>query len=69
MKPPCKDCPDRVLGCHKTCEKYLAFREEVDAEHAQKVAENDAIYYQRQTGFRVSHHRFSSSRRNWTKEK
>jgi hypothetical protein len=27
---PCKDCPERVLGCHSTCEKYIAFREERD---------------------------------------
>lgn len=29
--PPCKDCADRVLGCHAGCEKYHAFREEVNA--------------------------------------
>ena len=22
MKFPCQNCPDRVLGCHDTCEKY-----------------------------------------------
>lgn len=27
-KAPCKDCPDRQVGCHSTCEKYLAFRKE-----------------------------------------
>lgn len=25
MIAPCKDCPERVLGCHSTCEKYQAF--------------------------------------------
>lgn len=28
MKPPCKGCPDRMIGtpnCHDTCEKYLAY--------------------------------------------
>ena len=35
MQPPCgKDCPDRVLGCHSTCEKYIKFREERDKELA-----------------------------------
>ena len=24
----CMDCPDRVVGCHATCEKYLKEREE-----------------------------------------
>lgn len=26
--PPCKDCPDRVIGCHSTCEKYKAYNVE-----------------------------------------
>lgn len=26
MKSPCKDCPDRQVGCHGSCEKYAAFR-------------------------------------------
>ena len=25
MPGPCKDCVDRELGCHSTCEKYLEF--------------------------------------------
>ena len=25
MKAPCKDCPDRYLGCHDHCEKYKEF--------------------------------------------
>lgn len=24
----CKDCPDRVLHCRSTCEKYISEREE-----------------------------------------
>lgn len=28
MDAPCKDCPDRVLGCHSVCEKYKQFQEE-----------------------------------------
>lgn len=24
-KAPCKDCPYRKIGCHSTCEKYIAF--------------------------------------------
>lgn len=26
MKAPCKDCPDRYVGCHSQCEKYIAFQ-------------------------------------------
>jgi hypothetical protein len=25
---PCKDCPDRAVGCHSKCEKYLAAHRE-----------------------------------------
>lgn len=27
MKPPCKDCQNRNMTCHSTCEAYLAFVE------------------------------------------
>ena len=23
---PCKNCSDRFVGCHSTCEKYILFR-------------------------------------------
>ena len=23
---PCKDCPDRYVGCHSDCERYLTWR-------------------------------------------
>ena len=26
-KPPCKDCPDRHVACHSTCEKFKAWEE------------------------------------------
>lgn len=26
----CKDCPDRHVGCHGTCERYKAERAEMD---------------------------------------
>ena len=31
---PCKDCPAREPGCHSRCEKYLEFREYLDAFNA-----------------------------------
>lgn len=27
-KAPCKDCTDRILGCHTICEKYKHYKEE-----------------------------------------
>ena len=29
-KAPCLNCQNIFLGCHDTCEKYLAFRKERD---------------------------------------
>lgn len=26
-KPPCKDCPERTVGCHAKCEKYIVWKE------------------------------------------
>lgn len=28
-KPPCKDCEERIVGCHGSCERYLAYRKDV----------------------------------------
>ena len=43
---PCgKDCPDRKVGCHGTCEKYLAFWdscEEIRKRRAENIALNSA---------------------------
>ena len=30
--PCCKDCPDRHLACHDSCERFRAWREEHVAE-------------------------------------
>lgn len=42
-KAPCKDCPDRTIGCHSSCEVYGSFREELDEYNKEKLAE-DAYY-------------------------
>ena len=26
LSSPCKDCPDREVGCHSKCSKYKVFR-------------------------------------------
>jgi hypothetical protein len=32
IEVPCKkDCTDRKVGCHSTCDKYLKYREETTA--------------------------------------
>lgn len=40
-KAPCKDCPDRQLRCHSTCEKYLAFDKE--RKKLNKLKHEDAV--------------------------
>lgn len=48
MQAPCKDCPDRVVGCHSTCEKYIEFRKYRDEYLAWKQKENkllDDLYH------------------------
>ena len=40
---PCKECPDRPqgkgCGMHGTCEKYLTFREELNAQTRERRAD------------------------------
>lgn len=28
MKPPCKDCAKREIGCHAVCESYIKFNQQ-----------------------------------------
>lgn len=42
-KAPCRDCPDRILGCHTTCEKYKCYKEEYK-EKTQELAKLREYY-------------------------
>lgn len=33
---PCLGCPDREVGCHGNCEKYISFTEENEREKEQR---------------------------------
>lgn len=33
---PCKECQERFVGCHSTCEKYAQMRREIDELNAKK---------------------------------
>ena len=37
---PCKDCPDRVVGCHAICTRYDAWRDNYQA--SKKKSSSDA---------------------------
>lgn len=40
ISSPCLDCEDREPGCHGSCEKYLAYKDQV-------AALNRAVYEQK----------------------
>jgi len=31
LQSPCRDCPERFLGCHSVCERYRAYKAELEA--------------------------------------
>lgn len=36
---PCKDCEDRDIKCHSTCEKFLEYRKKHEAEKTRQFKE------------------------------
>lgn len=47
LNSPCKDCVDRTMGCHGKCEKYSAYRVEVDKLYVAKtksIRAHDPLY-------------------------
>ena len=40
----CKGCAERHEGCHSGCERYKAFRKELDEKNERKRLENEAMY-------------------------
>lgn len=45
MKSPCYGCEKRAIGCHGSCEKYIAFRGYCDNLNASRFAMNGCEYY------------------------
>lgn len=45
MKAPCKDCTERQLYCHSTCDKYLAFQQEKYQEYEEKIRKGSLLMY------------------------
>ncbi len=37
MRAPCKECPDRKIGCHSECARYITYRAEKDEERAKRM--------------------------------
>ena len=48
MTNPCdKDCPDRAVGCHISCERYQEYRAYLDARNGEMQHKNSVMggYY------------------------
>ena len=45
MIVPCRGCADRVVGCHGNCEKYAAFKAEI--EKIRKIKSFEALLRQK----------------------
>lgn len=43
-QPGCKGCEERYEGCHSQCERYKAFRKELEDKNRRKRLENEARY-------------------------
>ena len=39
-KVPCKDCPEREVGCHGRCEKYKEYKENREKECIWLISKN-----------------------------
>ena len=57
MKAPCRqpdgtDCPNRAVGCQGKCEKYQAFRAELDAIADKRRKDNLGMEYAKDSIYR-----------------
>lgn len=44
MTIPCgKDCPERAVGCHSSCERYQEYRAYLDARNGATQQENNVL--------------------------
>lgn len=42
---PCKDCTDRCIGCHSTCERYKEYKDTLEINRAKIATKNDEIEF------------------------
>ena len=45
MRPPCKGCNEREMGCHIVCERYRAFRAEREAAYAKNAQQAEVTAF------------------------
>lgn len=37
MKPPCRECQFREVGCHSKCESYIQWRVQLDKYNGRRI--------------------------------
>lgn len=48
MTPPCKDCPQRQLGCHDRCESYGKYRKSREEARERALAAHEMNHIERE---------------------
>ena len=68
---PCKNCTDRIVGCHGSCSKFAEYKEEVDKKVKEFIKSYDHINVgereRKNRSYRVGIHNKSKTNRGWSK--
>lgn len=62
MKAPCKDCPNREIGCHSSCEaykEYARFCEDLREKRLKERMKRDAIIEHKRNSYRRNNKKHS----------
>ena len=62
MTAPCKDCPNRVLGCHDRCESYAQYRRHRETVRERALTQHEVNSYEREKYDKIM------KRRHWNYE-
>ena len=46
---PCKNCEDRCVGCHSSCQRYITFKHEIDEKNKEIREKKEKIWRQTDT--------------------
>lgn len=62
---PCGGCTDRIIGCHSNCERYSAYRTQIDKRNTAKYEFNEIekSFIARTTGYLTQKWKGDSRRR------
>lgn len=44
VNSPCKDCPNRYVGCHSSCDAYISYRGKNDNARDNERKQKDAMH-------------------------